>query len=157
MMKNLGLFFATKTSGMSKRLAFDFRKQLISDIKSQRWVGAGWKYSDVYKKWLEETGQNMDYWRLEDSLIHAFEVKRFNYGYRVGISKNKRGFRGWKQDKPTLVNKYAHALEFGNPRNNQPPRPMFFPSLEDFMKNVKPTIRKEMYESAKQKWRKTWK
>jgi len=155
MMQNLALFFATETSGQSKRLAYAFKNQLIADIKSQRWVGA-WKYSEVYEKWLKKTGQTMDFWRLEDSLIHAFEVKRFQYGYRVGINKSHSGFKGWNQKGRYPVHKYAHSLEFGDPANNQPARPMFFPSLREFVKGVGPKIKKEMYQSARKKWKKTW-
>lgn len=114
------------------RCATEFQFVLLKNITSQVFKHVALK-SEAYRKWKLDRVGHTDFWVLDGDLINAIRVFRDGKGWMAGIPANVsdsggKAMRGHGKSLPIVL--YGKWLEYGNPRNNQPARPVIRPTTK---------------------------
>ena len=124
-----------QSNGVHGRLSKDFRKSIISNIISQKYINSSVerkskRYTEWKKKYGIGRGKNM-WWILFGDLLKSITTWKTDDGFKSGINANimSRGGASWlgKGDKgaPKPIAMYARILEHR--------QPMFHPTLNEFL------------------------
>ena len=99
-------------------------------------------YNPRYLQWKQENYGHTEPWHLTGEGVQRIRVFKDGRVRKVGIPRGlfDRGGKSWlnengsrKYGRPREITWYMAKLEAGDPANNQPPRPVFAPTLEDFV------------------------
>ena len=143
----LNRFVRSKANELSKALAEAISSQKYVTEWS-RWQTGGSSRNPAsltpeYKKKKQKAGMDKGFWQLTGSVLQALQAKQIkisqsrglDFTYTVGsiVSGRNPGNVIGKWPKPTQIENYLYAMEYGNPATNQPARPIFRPTMRDFI------------------------
>jgi len=122
------------TENQQMRSAIDYRHRLTTNIMTQRYAGRYASYHPQYAKWKQARTSNFPgYWVLSGRLVGSLTSMRLPHGkasaWFGGVQPGALGERG----RPIAL--YGSAGEFSFIRPNQPARPVFTPTMEDYAKD----------------------
>ena len=120
---------------------------LIGNIFSQKYADATWEYNKDYKKWKNKNHPNKGYWNLTGDLVNAISIVRSGFSAEVGIMPNQYSSRN-----SANIGQYALKMEYGGKKHNQPARPVFAPTFNDFYDNEFQVVIDKAVSSIVSKW-----
>ncbi|MDD5053702.1 MAG: hypothetical protein WC516_08865 [Patescibacteria group bacterium] len=132
--------FVSQADLSVKKMADEFKIELILNITSQKFAGAFSPLSNYWENWKAEHGRPQDFWINYNYLYNAFGVTKTIGGYSVGIDENilPEQSSSFKMDRRTPIWKYLFYNEFGRGAFSkgkvsvgpQPARPVINPTRE---------------------------
>jgi hypothetical protein len=140
---NLTKSLEVESHKLTRDLADDYKKFLISNIINQHYASTYPELSEVYLKWKEKQGGQEGFWRLWGDLVNAISVRVTEKGYSVGIEKDAMPSRTSSMFNPKKVTPIWQYAKYGEEGRGsfetmrgrlgpQPARPVFGPSAEEF-------------------------
>ena len=140
--------------------AVEFRQLLIRNIVTQKYASRYARYSQRYAHWKSQVmGFGLDYWKLSGDLLRSLTAFKTTRGYMAGIPAGvlDSGGKSWDGDSQNPVGdreyvaKYAAKLEMGG--HNQPARPLFKPTTEEYAVAGFPIKGRESLKRMSRVWR----
>ena len=138
---------ASQSTKIISNSAQTYQVLLIGNIFSQKYADATWEYNKTYKKWKSKHYPNKGYWSLTGDLVNAISIARRGYSAEVGIMPNEYSSRN-----SANIGQYALKLEYGGKKHNQPARPVFAPTFNDFYDNEFQVVIDKAVSSIVSKW-----
>jgi hypothetical protein len=127
---------------LMRTLSNEYFKKLRQNLYSQKYPANPKPYNKWYRDWKLDNYGYLDWWHLEGALVKNIKVFEQDGMRMVGIPKgiyatntSMYGTRGSqrKRKKPIEVTQYAYWNEYGSPKGMIPARPVFGPTLNDFI------------------------
>ena len=117
------------------RSAIDYFTRVSANIASQKFAGQWAPLNQRYREWkIFAFGVDKGFWVMSGILQKSLTAFKVEKGWFGGIPEGAMAPRmSWFGDKPGTpisVAEYGYWTEYG--RNNQPERPLFRPTLEEF-------------------------
>jgi len=131
------------------RGATDYFQLVHKNIMSEKYSGAYPAYSEKYGKWKQKKGYKYPgWWKLEQNLLNALTVFKTEDGWMGGIPAGLGGSRGG------TIAVYGSAGEFESFRGDQPARPVFEPTMQEYAKDENGWKKraKEALDAMKEAW-----
>lgn len=118
------------------RSAIDYFTRVSANIASQKFAGDWAPLNQRYREWkIFAFGANRGWWIMSGILQKSLTAFKLGDGWFGGIPEGVMApGTSWFGDKPgtpVSVAEYGYWAEYG--RNNQPARPLFRPTLEEFV------------------------
>ena len=150
---------AHRQSGIVPYLnAVDYRNMVMQNILSQKFAAGYQPYHPRYAKWKTQVVlKGSKFWMLFADLLRNLNVFRAGKGWMGGIPANvyDQDGKSWygKGDvgKPKPIAMYGRTIEFG--LNNQPPRPVFGPTRDEYVQDGWKIRGREAQQKIKVAWR----
>jgi hypothetical protein len=128
---------------LMRTLSNEYFKKLRQNLYSQKYPANPKKYNTRYADWKMKNYGFMDPWFLEGDLFKNIKVFEQDGMRMVGVPKGiYAGGKSWfksrenqnKGNNPREITYYGYLIEHGSPSGKIPARPVFGPTLADFVK-----------------------
>jgi len=159
----IGNAFTEEAKNMTRNCAGEFKTILILNMATSKYSAAYAELSPSYKKWKAKNASFEGFWKLWGSLMTSISLRETPKGYSVGVQKDVVPMRtsSWGSNKKlTPVFMYFWYGEKG--RNafskngmvvrNQPPRPVFQPTVDEYRIEFLDKRRKEAINKIHKVW-----
>ena len=150
---------------LPRKMAVDYVQLLVQNIMTQKFAADYDSYHEDYEKWKTQWGAVRGFWRLRNNLVNSLTQWKLSKGqWKGGITEGAMDIGGtsWFSvgkglGKVKPISMYAKVMEYGGDFSasgggKHPERPLFDPTLEEYMNSG---AKKRMEETASQlrsKW-----
>jgi len=144
-----------------RRLSEAYFKELKTNLTSGKYPSGGKPLNTRYADWKLRNYGFLDPWFLEGDLFRNIVIFETQGVRAVGIPKGiKAGGKSWLYDRENQsrsynsreITYYGYLNEFGSPGGRIPARPVFGPTLADFVNGKADAITKEAAIRVFKKW-----
>lgn len=144
-----------------RALSHNYFVLLRNNLVSQKYPQAPAPYNQDYLNWKLRNYGFTDPWFLGGDLFRNIVIYERDGGRSVGIPKGRRaGGKSWFFDKGNQskgynsreITYYGYLIENGSPGGKIPARPVFGPTLADFVKKDAEDIINKMSKRMFSKW-----
>lgn len=130
-LRRLKIRASHRINKMQRDCAIEYYQLVHANIVTEKYAGGYTPYSKTYAKWKQKKGYLYPgWWKLSLNLIHALTVFKQGDGWVGGIPPGATGERG----RPISI--YGAAGEFKSVRLEQPARPIFEPTMQEYAKEA---------------------
>ena len=112
-------------SNMQIYCAVDYFQLVHKNIVSEKYAGSYAPYSKKYAAWKQKRYPYPGWWKVTHALLNSLTVFKHGDGWVGGIPSGMKAAV------------YGAAGEFEKVREEQPARPVFTPTMEEYAKNKK--------------------
>lgn len=128
--------------------AVDFYQLMIQNIMSEKYSTNYAPYSVRYSKRKQKEGKPFPgWWKYSRELVGALTAFKVENGWMGGIPASAYNTEGRQ------IAEYGGAGEFKDVREEQPARPVFYPSMIEFSKNGLITLANDALLRIAQAWK----